>query len=746
MTGLLADLVGIPALSEAIDAIVSPAASTPRSEHVITDVPMTELAAEYVTGTNAADIIKAYFEPQVTSPKRGSDQLWHIYGDIAMSVMPTGCVAWIGEREWPDEAKVDPLSGRRTRTTRGTGGTVPGGFSKSRNGTGGSRRGHRGGHRHPTTVKDLLDRCRAAGLDVEELPNKGGHWKISCPEGWTRPRRATSGVVFVSSTTEFRAIAKNTNKLLRETGIDVRQIDPAAIRRRGRQRTTANESDQEMTATLTAPDTTEAESEEVAPVATSAPGASPAGRLSAGAGGGTPQTATDQTADRLRFVAEMRAEGHTDSAIAEAIGISPNNLAAFLSIQRTNKHPLAVPARKAYTDPETGVVTQAGSLTRGGKALTTRPVAAPVTTTRPTAAPPTVTPPTYRREVQPVTEAEITKLLGAVRNLGKISRTDIVKLFWRRKRRTEIDALIAAATAGGQVRVVTEQRTKYGYPTTLLEWVAEPEPEAEPEPDQRPETDTVAAETAAPDEAVPAAAEVAGPVEPVVSFEEAQQLVAGIIADRDQVIAEGAAAIEELVGQHVEVPAPVEPELPGPAVEVEPERVDAAPETDPATVPDTVVEPEPDDPVAEPESTITLADLYADLVERRQEAASGAQDGPGAPNDTVPVSQAAEDHSEPLSGPAGRPARYATTCAVCSGEIRLGALIVPVRHKWQHARHEGGVQAAPVATGPAGMPTAVTVLEAALRRVGVADPELVARNLRFELADGGWKLSLEAAL
>jgi hypothetical protein len=38
------------------------------------------------------------------------------------------------------------------------------------------------------------------------------------------------------------------------------------------------------------------------------------------------------------------------------------------------------------------------------------------------------------------------------------------------------------------------------------------------------------------------------------------------------------------------------------------------------------------------------------------------------------------------------------------------------------------------------------VLEAALRRIGVAAPELVARNLRFELADTGWRLRLEAAL
>lgn len=484
-------------------------------------------------------------------------------------------------------------------------------------------------------------------------------------------------------------------------------------------------------------------------MATSAPGPSPAGRPSAGvvagrpsAGvtGGTSRSAAEQTADRLRFVAEMRAEGHTDTEIAVAMGISANNLAAFLSIQRTRGHPLAVPARKRYTDPDTGVVTHSGSMTRGTAAITTRPVAAPVATTRPAA-----TPPVYRRDPQPVTEAEITKLLGAVRNLGRLSRTDIVKLFWRRKRRTEIDALIAAVTGTGQARVTTEQRTKFGYATTYVEWVAEPEVEPEVEPEQLPETDTVTVETAA--EPVPAA-EVAGTVEPespAVSFEEAQQLVAGIVADRDQAIAEGALVIGELVA---ETTGP-EPELPGTAVEVEPERIDATPEVDPATVPDTVVEDAPDDPAAEPESAITVADLRADLARRRQEAPSEAQDGPGDPDVVEPVSEAAEDHSEPLSGPGGRPARYATTCAVCSEDIRLGALIVPVRHKWQHARHEQGPQATPVAghrsTGSV-MPTAVTVLEAALRRVGVADPELVARNLRHELADTGWKLRLEAAL
>src|SRR4051812_21583283 len=158
------------------------------NNRVIADVPMTEKAAEYVTQENAADIVACYFTPQVTSPKRASDQLWHVYRDIAMSVAATGVVVWIGEREWPDERdpKVDLLSGRRVRPRPTRVETLPSGFTKSRNGNG-SRRGHKGGHKHPTTVKDLLERCRAAGLDVEELPNKGGHWKISCPMGWDRP-------------------------------------------------------------------------------------------------------------------------------------------------------------------------------------------------------------------------------------------------------------------------------------------------------------------------------------------------------------------------------------------------------------------------------------------------------------------------------------------------------------------------------------------------------------------------------
>src|SRR3954465_67897 len=170
-----------------------------------------------------------------------------------MTVKATGVVAWIGPRKWPDD-EPDPISGRPNRPRLASGGTIPAAFTRSSNGAPRSRRGHRGGHRHPTSVKDLLERCEAAGLDVEELSNKGGHWKSSCPEGWSRPPRATSGSVFVSSTTEFRAVAKNTNKILRETGVDVRDVDPAAIRRRGRLRSArADDRNREMTTALADP-------------------------------------------------------------------------------------------------------------------------------------------------------------------------------------------------------------------------------------------------------------------------------------------------------------------------------------------------------------------------------------------------------------------------------------------------------------------------------------------------------------
>src|SRR4051794_11726821 len=111
------------------------AAAVDRPEHVITDVPMTEEAAGYVTGENAADIIACYFTPQVTSPRLGSDALWHIYGEIAMTVKATGVVAWIGPRKWPDD-EPDPISGRPNRPRLASGGTVPGAFTRSGNGSG----------------------------------------------------------------------------------------------------------------------------------------------------------------------------------------------------------------------------------------------------------------------------------------------------------------------------------------------------------------------------------------------------------------------------------------------------------------------------------------------------------------------------------------------------------------------------------------------------------------------------------
>lgn len=689
---------------------------TDRPDHVIADVPMSEAAAAYITADNAADIVAAYFTPQVTSPKRGSDGVWHIYNDIALTVVPGGRVVWCGPREYPEEQAddgLDPISGRRMRLAAAD--TTPAGFRRSRNG-GGKRSGHKGGHRHPTRVENLLERCEAAGLVVEELPGKGKHWKISRPADWPVPPRATSGCVFVSSTTEFRAIAKNTAKIARETGVDVRDIDPAEMRRAARRvadPTTTSE-DPEMTATLDeAPPTPEPTSE---PTARPVP-ARPVAKHPA-----TPE----QVRDRLIFVAEMRPD-HTDAEIAECMGVSANWLAAFLSVQRAKGHPDAVPPRKQYTEPNTGVVTRAGVMPR--RKQYTGAVRSTVAQTATTA------PAVYRQETHPVTEAEVTKLLGAVRNLGKISRTDIVKLFWRRKRRAELDALIQAAVDTGQVRVTTERRSNYGYATTYLEWVepeaVEPESAPEPEaPEQLPETDQAVAE------------EVAA-LSPGVE-------ITALFA-RDQVIAEGTAAIEQMVGEAA-APEPVEPELPEPAVEVEDEPA-------PGAVPDTVTEDAPENPAAEPEGEefpddparmVDLADLTAYLEaldELAADAGSAPQDGPGAVNGAGPVSQTPEDASEALSGPPhyGQTARYATTCAVCAGEIAPGTEIVRARGRWQHVRHlDEPVTVVPTASSA--MPSAVTVLEAALRRIGVAEPELVARNLRFELTDSGWRLRIEAAL
>lgn len=558
----------------------------------------------------------------------------------------------------------------------------------ARNGGGGKRSGHKGGHRHPTTVKDLLERCVAAGLLVEELDSKGGHYKITRPPEWPAPPKMTSGIVFVSSTTEFRAIAKNTGTIFRETGVDVREIDPAEARRQARRNEAAamSETSEVPEAPVDEVPEASAEADPAEPIEPKVVEAIPRATERSG-----PAIAAE-VADRLRFVAEMRADGHTDTEIATAMGKSPNWLAAFLTNTRKRGHPLAVPPRKRYTDPQTGAVTRPGVMPR----RTTKALPAP-TTTAPVKPKPIRRAGTTRPDQAAAVEAwlavhgeSVDEQAASVARQGAVDPIKATRRTAQRAGEQLLASLTASATAA---------------------------PEGEPvEPEQQPETDQVEPEVDQDrNEVTPRAGALVIEEEllPLVErqprlvgreageaavrrFLVLQEALATVIRDRDEVIADGTAAIETM------------------------------------TVP---------------------------LVGPPAEPGSAGQDGLGAPSAAEPVSVAPADDTEPLSADSAAPepepeshpahhqvARYATVCAVCEREIRPGARILPVRHRWVHAEHGEAVSAVSTAATHSARLTAVTVLEAALRQVGVADPELVARNLRIELADTGWRLRVEASL
>lgn len=346
------------------------------ADYKIADVPMAPSASEYVSADTAAGVILAYFEPQSTSPhydttRHRDGHHWRIHGDTSLVVSDTGVVLWAGRREAPTDDPAEPQRGGRLAPST----------SRRPAGNNGAKRG-KGGHRHPTTVTELLERCEVAGLVVEETA-KGNHWKITAAEG-KRPATATSGVVFVSSTEHFRSIAKNTNKILRECGIDVRTVDPAQWRRQTRGSTgevvgypvsdsspapksdsgddappttdpTTTE-DPTVTAILDAPVSTEPEptDPESGDQQPETDRAAVVARLRPLVHGKVKRATPEITADRLRFVAEMRRQGYLDSEIAEAMDWTPVLLAAFLSYQRRKGHPLAVPAKKQFLDPRTG--------------------------------------------------------------------------------------------------------------------------------------------------------------------------------------------------------------------------------------------------------------------------------------------------------------------------------------------------------------------------------------------------------
>jgi hypothetical protein len=729
-----------------------------RPDHVLADIPMSPAASDAVTGDNAADIVAAYFTPQVTSPQRGTDGQWRFHNDLALVVNPNGVVAWIGPREYPDDDDgVDSVSGRRIRRAMASAGNRPGAVPIRNKGDGG-KRGHKGGHSHPTRVENLLERCEAAGLIVEQLARRGKHWKISRPERrpdgrpWPVPPRATSGCVFVSSTTEFRAIAKNTAKILRETGVDVRTIDPAELRRQARR----SNGDTTMTAALADPPTVEdsvltAEPTDAVstPEPTPEPDPEPVEAAPTETAESTESTemvaavepdAAQVTADRLAFVADMRREGHTDAEIADAMHMSRAYLSAFLSTQRQRNHPLAVPPRKTFTDPRTGSVTTAGVIER-----TAPPSSAVTVTSRPTR-------PTLVR-LDLVSEDDRAKVLAALAAELWLPRRTITRVLGRRGNTDRTLAVMAALTNSGDARqqIVPRLNGRPGRPSTYLvhpsvpaEQTRPPGQTAEPTADTDPvEAARVAAAQAGEEFLARVAADRAAATQTAII-----EAMATVERTRDEVIAEGARVITELVGLAA-APAPEPEPEPVEAETVEAEPVSEAAEltVEVAPVAAEPVEPELPDPARVVEPTPQITEPTPETAEPQPDPAPVTEPAPADPA-AEPGAQVPDEQPEFPDDPprmAGLPV-HADHALPFTAVVALSrAAAAPSRPVTAAAPAAVEVTAAE-APAPAPMPTAVTVLEAALRRIGVAAPELVARNLRFELADTGWRLRLEAAL
>ena len=324
----------------------------------IDEIPFTDEARDRLPLFDEADVIATYQHPQIKSPTPEGGNKFFIRDSLLLVVNPMGIVIHVGLRQEPDEddkAACADAAKAATAPGRPNGGAASG---RKAGRPSGRTKTAKGGRRHPTTRAELLERCKAWKLIVEET-EKGAHWKITRPKHWKVPSTAVSGSVFVSSTDAPHLLATNVTRIRRETGVDVREepVDKARLARRAKAaaaQTTAAAAPAPFTPSTVKPEP--AAEPEAAVITTPAePAEKPAAEPEAAR-----HPVTDSIDDRLRFVTEMRREGCRDWEIAEAMGTTGNGLAAFLTTQRKRGNPLTPPPRKRYTDPVTGVVTQPG--------------------------------------------------------------------------------------------------------------------------------------------------------------------------------------------------------------------------------------------------------------------------------------------------------------------------------------------------------------------------------------------------